>query len=151
MFLNTCRTDVGKDAPKVLLLKRSMTSGNPGSWGLPGGNQDEEDGGDLYVTAVRESREEMGDVLPALRQIGAVLTKRGKHSQKHYTVFLVEAEDERVRETWSPTLNEEHSEYRWFEVATLHEMVGSLHPVVAQMVEEGPFRDIVHSSVGLTS
>jgi 8-oxo-dGTP pyrophosphatase MutT (NUDIX family) len=32
----------------VLLLKRSPASGNGGTWGLPGGNADDEDRGDLW-------------------------------------------------------------------------------------------------------
>jgi 8-oxo-dGTP pyrophosphatase MutT (NUDIX family) len=40
-----------------VLLRNS--SHNHNTWGLPGGNADEEDSGDLLVTAKREAIEEM--------------------------------------------------------------------------------------------
>lgn len=60
-FLRTvrCRRYNGE----ALLLRRSATSGNPGTLGLPGGNKDAEDE-DLMTTALREAREEMGSVPP---------------------------------------------------------------------------------------
>lgn len=122
---------VTQDTKKVLLLKRSMASGNPGTWGLPGGNRDEEDGDDLFVTAVREATEEMGCVPPGIRQHGAVLTKRGKNKQKHYTVFMVEVENG----DFEPSLNEEHTEFIWTHVKDLPTL-GNLHPVVKQIADD---------------
>lgn len=37
-----------------------------------------------------------------------VLTRRGKHGQKHYTVFIAT-----TPARWQPTLNHEHTEFRW--------------------------------------
>lgn len=44
----------------LLLLRNSKHNNN--TWGLPGGNQDEADYSDLYVTATREAMEEMTSV-----------------------------------------------------------------------------------------
>ena len=127
---------------KVLLLKRSMASGNPGTWGLPGGNRDEEDNGDLYMTAVREATEEMGNTVPDdLRNMGVILTKRGKQGLKHYTVFVMETKNGE----FVPSLNEEHTEFAWVDVKSL--MDGShnrydLHPVVDQVVN-GVFQEFL--------
>ncbi|GIL65693.1 hypothetical protein Vafri_19373 [Volvox africanus] len=59
-----------------LLLRRSETSGNPGTWGLPGGNADPEDAGQLLNTAMRESREELGELPPGMSVLGSVLTRQ---------------------------------------------------------------------------
>lgn len=122
---------VTQDTKKVLLLKRSMESGNPGTWGLPGGNRDDEDGDDLFVTAVREATEEMGSVPSGIHQHGAILTKRGKSGQKHYTVFLVEVE----KGDFEPRLNEEHTDFMWTPVKDLPNL-GNLHPVVKQVAND---------------
>jgi 8-oxo-dGTP pyrophosphatase MutT (NUDIX family) len=59
----------------LLLLRRSMH--NDCTWGLPGGNIEHGDGGDLRQTALREAAEELG-TLPPLRHVGSYLTHRGK-------------------------------------------------------------------------
>lgn len=61
---------------------------NWGTWGLPGGNAEPGDGGDLMATATREATEEVGP-LPPLEVVDSILTVRGDHGQKHYTVFVV--------------------------------------------------------------
>lgn len=48
---------------EVLLLLRNSVH-NHDKWGLPGGNADPEDGGQLAVTAQREAVEEMGSMPP---------------------------------------------------------------------------------------
>lgn len=133
---------VTHDTRKVLLLKRSMTSGNPGTWGLPGGNRDEEDGDDLFVTATREAGEEIGHVPSDIHQHGAILTKRGKHGQKHYTVFLIEIKSGE----FVPSLNEEHTEYAWTNVKDLPNME-NLHPVVKQIA--GDYYEFLVTSLKL--
>lgn len=76
----TCRS-CGSEA--LLLLRNSRH--NDKTWGLPGGNVDP--GEDLQSTAARECVEEMGTA-PTHVVKGQVLTKRGKHEQKHYTGAL---------------------------------------------------------------
>jgi ADP-ribose pyrophosphatase YjhB (NUDIX family) len=138
----TCSTDASNREYKVLLLKRSMASGNPGTWGLPGGNRDEEDNGDLYTTAVREATEEMGDTVPDdLRNLGVILTKRGKQGLKHYTVFVMETKNGE----FVPSLNEEHTEFAWVDVKSLMDDSQNrydLHPVVDQVVH-GVFQEFL--------
>jgi len=134
--------------PCGLLLRRAATSGNPLTLGLPGGNADPEDLGDLMVTACRESREEMGDVLPEFRQVACILTKRGKREQKHYTVFIVKAVDDDVQRNWTPKLNEEHTEFHWMPIKDIMER-DDLHPVVSQLVEE-PFREMLFRAAGMS-
>jgi len=92
---------------------------------LPGGNADPEDE-DLTATARREAEEEMGGTLPAFSILGQCLVKRGKRHQKHYTVFLV-AVDGDARDSWTPQLNEEHTEYAWMPLETAASRI-DLHP-----------------------
>ncbi|GLC33887.1 hypothetical protein PLESTB_000814700 [Pleodorina starrii] len=98
-----------------LLLRRSEDSGNPGTWGLPGGNADAADGGQLLTTAMREAREELGELPPGLEVLGSVLTRRGKSLQKHYTVFVASIPGA-ARAAYRPTLNDEHTEWRWLDL-----------------------------------
>lgn len=51
----------------LVLLRNSKHNNN--TWGLPGGNADREDEGDLRQTAIREAREEM-EVLPEYDVVG---------------------------------------------------------------------------------
>ena len=51
-----------------MLLKRSTESGNPETWGLPGGNAEAQEAGDLLGTASREATEEMGELPASFRQ-----------------------------------------------------------------------------------
>lgn len=58
LLRQTHETDTCSYEGEVLVLLRN-SSHNNNTWGLPGGNADEEDGGDLFVTAKREAMEEM--------------------------------------------------------------------------------------------
>lgn len=124
----------------ALLLKRSMQSGNGGTWGLPGGNRDPGET-DLWETALREAQEEMGVVEEAwLERLATVLTKRGKRNEKEYTVYVVRM----LEEAWEPVLNEEHTAWEWVALdALLSGKKGKgglggkkLHPVVKIAVDE---------------
>ncbi len=65
---------VRNDPFEVLLLRRSdQSSFVPGAWVFPGGTADAADGGDLRVTAARETLEETGIVVDAA---ALVLTSR---------------------------------------------------------------------------
>jgi 8-oxo-dGTP pyrophosphatase MutT (NUDIX family) len=92
---------------ECLLLLRSKNSGNPCTWGLPGGNAEPGEDASLLETARREASEECGPVPPFTVQ-HEVLTRRGKHGQKHFTVFIATTPTR-----WEPTLNHEHTEFRW--------------------------------------
>lgn len=121
---------------ECLLLLRAGNH-NAGTWGLPGGNAEAGDNGNLLETAKREATEEMGE-LPAFDVVGEVLTKRGKHKQKHFTVFIA-ALRPGEREMYKPNLNHEHSEWRWHNITALQSSATGealqappvpLHPVV---------------------
>jgi 8-oxo-dGTP pyrophosphatase MutT (NUDIX family) len=53
----------------LVLLRNSAHNHN--TWGLPGGNADHDDEGDLMTTAVREAKEEM-TTLPNYEVVGQV-------------------------------------------------------------------------------
>ena len=126
----------------VLLLLRNSRH-NDLTWGLPGGNCDALDAS-LQETAAREAREELGTV-PPLQLVRECLTMRGKRGEKHYTVFLCRVEPA-VRAAWTPVLNEEHREHKWFSVDSVTKAVyGSsegppapLHPVISALVVQFP-------------
>jgi len=116
----------------ILLLLRSEECRNPCTWGLPGGNTDGRDT-DRLETAVRESREEMGK-LPVFTLISRLETYRGKRFQKHFTVFVASV-TESDRQEYVPTLNKEHTDYRWFPYDTLGEQP-ELHPVLHRLMTD---------------
>eukprot|EP00803_Ostreobium_quekettii_P004362 evm.model.scf_1992.1 EVM.evm.TU.scf_1992.1 scf_1992:1184-1648(+) len=117
---------------QVLLLKRSPKSGNPNTWGLPGGNADPGDRNAL-ATAVRETTEEMGQP-PEFAVKGEILTRRGAGREKHYTVFVA-AVSEGARLEYVPRLNKEHTGFEWFQLSDLPHLP-DLHPVVKKLVKE---------------
>lgn len=121
-----CRSCQGE----VLLLQRAGKH-NHGAWGLPGGNADPEDEGDLLVTARREAEEELGGA-PPYTLLDTILTRRGDRLQKHYTVFVAGVAPE-ARAAWQPRLNEEHSAWRWVPVGQLGPL--ELHPVVKRLLK----------------
>ena len=61
----------GEPTPRVLLMKRAERAGDPwsGHISLPGGGYQASDG-DLRVTAIRETREELGIDLDGTRVLG---------------------------------------------------------------------------------
>ena len=76
--------------PHVLLLKRSKETNNPKTWSLPGGNYDAQLDRDLYETALREAREELGGIPDITSVRGSILVKWGNDNDNEYTVFVVE-------------------------------------------------------------
>eukprot|EP00976_Prorocentrum_cordatum_P117835 1196370-Prorocentrum_minimum.AAC.5 len=115
---------------EILLLLRNSKH-NDKTWGLPGGNVEDGDSS-LFETAKREATEELGPLPENLVPIWEVpvgfcvvstgpsaseklactwQTTRGKHGHKSYAVFVC-ALDPEVKQNWSPTLNEEHREWR---------------------------------------
>lgn len=63
-----------------------------------------------------------------------VLTKRGKRLQKHYTVFVC-AVPRAARDAYKPTLNAEHSQWRWTAAVDLRGR-DDLHPVVYRTLHD---------------
>lgn len=117
------------------------------------GNCDDSDA-HLLETAVREAREEMGCLPPAMRfahhadaaadaaAAGGtplhVLTRRGKALQKQFTVFPAAIEPA-AKAAYVPHLNPEHVEWAWVALEALPRRLAELHPVVAILVtQHGP-------------
>ena len=117
---------------EVLLLQR-RSQHNDFKWGLPGGNAEGDDPTPLD-TAQREAIEELGH-LPPYHVVLELLTKRGKDKQKHYRVFVCKV-NEKDKAMYEPNLNEEHRDWKWIELAQLHNMIEELHPVVKKLVKE---------------
>jgi ADP-ribose pyrophosphatase YjhB (NUDIX family) len=88
-------------------LQRQSKHNNQ-KWGLPGGNVEADDSS-LLTTATREANEEMSS-LPPFEVLGQIQTLRGKHDQKHFTVFVA-AVSGRVRQEFTPVLAD--GEHRW--------------------------------------
>jgi 8-oxo-dGTP pyrophosphatase MutT (NUDIX family) len=89
-------------ADEVLLLKRGASGDHEGEWCFPGGTT--EDGETAEQTAVRECEEEIGRCPEGER---AVLTRRIADGVD-FTTFL-----QRVPETFTPKLNDEHTGWAW--------------------------------------
>ncbi len=117
---------------EVLLLLRGEDSGNPFTWGIPGGNLEENE--EAIEGALREAREELGQDMPNYTVKGEIRTIRGKRLDKLFTVFVVEISPE-DKKNFVPILNDEHVEYRWFSLGNISS-VPDLHPVVDLVVNK---------------
>lgn len=91
------------DDGKVLLLRRSSASSEPGTWCVPGGGV--EDGESAEQAARREALEECGWADPAAE---LSLWTRTEQTGVDFTTYLC-----RVPSQFPVTLNEEHSAYAW--------------------------------------
>ena len=73
----------------------------------------------------------------AALSLPACMHRRGKHNQKHYTVFIAGLHAAADRDAFTPALNHEHSDAKWW---SWDELVGgaapALHPVVAKLTQE---------------
>ncbi|GAX78682.1 hypothetical protein CEUSTIGMA_g6120.t1 [Chlamydomonas eustigma] len=122
---------------QALLLKRNSKH-NDKTWGLPGGNCDP--GEDALSCAVREASEELGHLPSQYQVIGQMTTRRGKRSQKVYSVFLSTIPLE-TKDSYVPQLNKEHTEWSWFPINSIKSMAEAsvareeeqLHPVVTAL------------------
>lgn len=97
---------------KTLLIKRADYKLDPysGYWNMAGGG--EEEGESAYETAVRETREEIGEV--KYQVFTHVETKM-------YTLFFAFVEEE-----FKPTLDHEHTDFKWVSIDNLSSY--KLHP-----------------------
>lgn len=104
---------------KVLFMKRV----DDGNWAFPGGKQ--EIGETAPETAKRESLEETG-LMPATLSNSPVA--RTTHNDVDFSTFL-----SNVGTTFTPEMNDEHSEYMWGDFDNLP---SPLHPGVKDAIEQ---------------
>jgi ADP-ribose pyrophosphatase YjhB (NUDIX family) len=98
---------------RVLLLLRSASVEEPGTWGIAGGAVRVDSGTgepqDVQQAAFHEADEEMGTV-PPHHIIGQYLYQEGSF---RYTTFIGQV-DPGVADTWTPRLNWENDDHGWF-------------------------------------
>ncbi|GMH40643.1 hypothetical protein BSKO_08547 [Bryopsis sp. KO-2023] len=115
----------------ALVVLRGFKSNNPRTWAIPGGNIDTDDV-DLFETAEREVKEELGRLPVNLTMVDEIVTERGSDDKK-YTVFLVEVPVE-AKAIYYPILNKEHTDFKWFPYAELFRIF-NLHPVLKELLK----------------
>ena len=71
--------------------------------------------------------------------------RRGKHGRKHYTVFIGKLSPD-VKSSFQPRLNNEHSQWKWFELTDAMRQ-SNLHPVVELMFAD-PHKQQLVKAVG---
>lgn len=108
----------------MLVLKRSRSSSNPSTWGLPGGRCDGDE--TPLKAALREAREELGG-LPKAELRGRLRIRRTR--SRPYEVFVCRVKA-RTRDRWTPRLSKEHVSYRWVRLEWLFARLDRLHPVL---------------------
>jgi len=121
-----------KDTKRFLLARRSQYISDPGLWSTIGGGVDE--GETLEAALKREIKEELGysgpyDKLAPLYSDKTLESKflqpKNPNEQKVYTTYLAI-----VPFQFTPKLNPENSEYRWFSSLDFRDLPNtrSLHP-----------------------
>lgn len=110
----------------ILLGKRSGGSDTDGMWDFPGGKS--EDGETPIMTALRESREEIGSA--PMDAMGLEQIDYTDNGYIGFTTFLARVKPFQIE------ANEEHSEYRW---ADINSLPNPLLPQVAITIDK--FRD----------
>lgn len=128
---------VSSNLQEMLLLKRSSYVEDPHLWGIPGGARKEVENGleEALITAVEESREEMG-LLPRgkIRKNPYIYQK--PHTDFTYQTFILEIDpDERT--LFVPHLNWENTEYRWIQRNLMKDI--ALHPRVQEVLDNYQF------------
>lgn len=109
---------------QVLLLKRSKDGDHQGEWGIAGGKVEDEDE-NIWSTAYREAKEELGEVPPG--QGGMKAAKRVKDGVDFTTFFNL------VDKPFIPTLDSEHTGFTW---ASLNDLPDNVHPGVMDVVDD---------------
>lgn len=104
---------IDKNSGKVLLVKRSPICLQPNLWANVGGRMDPEDK-DTRHTAIREFKEEVQPDGPyRLSKLPFIVTNEGP--VKFYTYLGI------FENQFVPILNEENTEYDWFDLENLPE------------------------------
>lgn len=128
---------VTKDLQDVLLFRRSKHVDEPYLWGIPGGARKQTADGleEAIITATSESKEEMDDIPRGrIRVKPYVYQKPG--TEFTYATFILEI-DPLDRQSFTPKLNWEHTDHRWFRRDSLNGV--QLHPGVKDMLDNYQF------------
>jgi 8-oxo-dGTP pyrophosphatase MutT (NUDIX family) len=128
---------VSPDLQEILLLKRSPNVEDPYLWGIPGGARKETANGleEAIITAVTESCEEIGR-LPKGRIRKQPYIYQKPETSFTYETFILEI-DTINREFFTPRLNWENTDYRWFKRNSLNCV--PLHPGVKEVLDNYQF------------
>jgi len=115
------------DDQSMLLVKRSKHSSEPGTWSSIGGAI--EPGETALQAAEREVVEEVGSMLPIKKMVAELEYKNDGIS---YITFIANVDlEDKMR--WSPKLNEENDEIKWFRGS---EMPKKLHPNMKKTLDD---------------
>lgn len=109
------------DGDKVLLLKRSEKGDGQGTWGLPGGKV--EDGETLIDAAIREAKEECGQVKG--QRFDDLNENDGMHN---WTTFFF-----KIDKPFKCKLSDEHTEYKWVKLNKIEDY--QLHPKLKENLD----------------
>lgn len=120
---------------RALFMKRSSAGDHAGEWCFPGGGIEE--GETAEDAAVREAREECGASPYGARSLMAKTAMDGVH----FTTYA-----QPVKHSFTPRLNEEHSEHVW---APMGQPPEPLHPGVraalgGMAMDDGEFKESDH-------
>jgi len=110
-------------AGNSILLGKRAGGDDAGQWDFPGGKT--EDGETAAMTAIRESREEVGTA--PLDERALTQFDYSDDGYIGFTVFLCRTKPFEIRS------NEEHTEWRWYDVNGLPK---NMHPAVAFTIEK---------------
>lgn len=111
-----------KCGPEVLLIRRTMHSDEPGTWGIPGGKLEPNEIPEL--AAMRESFEEVG-YIPRKPITPFDLDV---HNGVEFQTFLCELDCR-----FDPVLNDEHSQFAWIPIMSLPR---DTHPGVKKTIRK---------------
>ena len=150
-MLNVVTTEVRQSAgilllkgDKVLVVKRSKRSRNPGKWGLPGGRLETDES--WYHAATRESIEELQS-LPAHGIVGSMTLHR---AHRLYAIYACRSRKKILRK-WSPSLNHEHEDWQWVSYKWMRRHHDTLHPVLKNVITTNAGRHWLRKMMTKTS
>ena len=98
---------------RVLLLKRSSSVDQPGTWGIPGGALQEGET-DPWKGAMQELREETGLSVSG-KKLGKYVFKSGAF---RFTTFIIQV-DVDAADRMRPRLDWENTDWGWFDAQTI--------------------------------
>lgn len=99
---------IARDTNRICMQMRGNHSTHPGTWSFWGGKSEHQE--TLLDTAVRELKEEVGDI-PTVLKIHPLHVYRSADGQFEYQTIVMIVESE-----FSPVLNQESAGYAWVNI-----------------------------------